>query len=70
MAEALSLSSRLSEQQALDRRQIEAARGDRRRMGRSLRLGGKPVGRYRELMAVCENVNELGLGARYTHRED
>lgn len=27
----------------------------------SLRVDGQPVGRHRELMAVCEDVDELGL---------
>lgn len=35
----------------------------------TLRVDGQPVGRLRQLMAVCEDVNELGLGARENQEE-
>jgi hypothetical protein len=35
----------------------------------TLRVDGQPVGRLRELMAVCEDVNEPGLSARENEEE-
>ena len=35
----------------------------------TLRVDGQPVGRLRELMAICEDVKDLGLGARENEEE-
>jgi hypothetical protein len=35
----------------------------------TLRVDGQSVGRLRELMAICEDVNELGFGARENEEE-
>jgi hypothetical protein len=35
----------------------------------TLRVDGQPIGRLRELMAICEDVNDLGLGTRENEEE-